>query len=90
MKATKFIPTVIPVVFELLHFFKRNSKHDQDIRKKDRTAEKIGSLEHLMVRLEKKVQQNREIYIKSFNKIKIWLAINSLLLIAILVQLFIG
>ena len=90
MKFKKLIPSFIPFAYELIHIYKRNAKHDQNIRKKDRTAEKIGSLEHLMVRLEQKVQQNREIYIKSFNKIKIWLAINSILLIAILVKLFIG
>jgi len=90
MKAKNFIPTFIPVVLELLSIFKRNAKHDQNIRKKDRTAEKIGSLEHLMVRLEKKVQQNRDYYQKSIKGVRIWLAINSALLIAILVKLFIG
>ena len=90
MKATKFIPAFIPVVLELFSIVKRNAKHDQNIRKKDRTAEKIGSLEHLMVRLEKKVQQNRDYYQKSIKGVRIWLAINSALLIAILVKLFIG
>jgi len=90
MKATKFIPTFIPVILELFSIVKRNAKHDQNIRKKDRTAEKIGSLEHLMVRLEKKVQQNRDYYQKSIKGVRIWLAINSALLIAILVKLFIG
>ena len=90
MKATKFIPAFIPVVLELFSIVKRNAKHDQNIRKKDRTAEKIGSLEHLLVRLEKKVQQNRDYYQKSIKGVRIWLAINSALLIAILVKLFIG
>ena len=43
-----------------------------------------------MVRLEKKVQQNRDYYQKSIKGVRIWLAINSALLIAILVKLFIG
>ena len=61
MKFKKLIPTFIPFAYELIHIYKRNAKHDQNIRKKDRTAEKIGSLEHLMVRLEKKVQQNDQV-----------------------------
>lgn len=89
-KISRYIPTFIPLVWEMLKLFNRNNKHDQNIKKKDHTAEKIGSLEHLMVRLEKKVQQNREIYRKCFNKVIIWLCINSILLIAILVKLLIG
>jgi len=89
-KMKTLLPTFIPLAMEMMRLFKRNTKHDQDIKKKDRTAEKLGSLEHLMVRLEKKVQHNREIYKKSLNKIRIWLCINSILLIAILVKLFVG
>lgn len=90
MKFKTMIPTFIPIVMEMMRVFKRNSKHDQDIKKKDRTAEKLGSLEHLMVRLEKQVQHNRELYTKSLNKIRIWLCLNSIMLIAILIKLFLG
>ena len=90
MKFKTMIPTFIPIVMEMMRVFKRNSKHDQDIKKKDRTAEKLGSLEHLMERLEKQVQHNRELYTKSLNKIRIWLCLNSILLIAILIKLFLG
>jgi len=41
-----------------------------------------------MVRLEKKVQFNRDVYNKSFNQLRLWLFLNTALLIAIAVKLF--
>ncbi len=84
----KFIPAFIPIVFELMRHFRRDSNHNSNIKKTDKTQEKLGTLEHLMVRLEKKVQLNREVYLKSFNQIRFWLAVNSVILIAIAVKLF--
>ncbi len=84
----RFIPAFIPLIFELLRQFRRDTNHNQSIRKNDKTQDKLGTLEHLLVRLEKKVQLNREVYLKSFQQLRIWLAINSILLIAILVKLF--
>lgn len=84
----RFIPTFIPLVFELVRHFKRDTNHNQNIRKSDKTVEKLGTLEHMMVRLEKKVQFNRDFYSKSFNQLRLWLALNSILLIAILVKVF--
>jgi hypothetical protein len=54
----------------------------------DKTAEKMATMEHMMVRLEKKIQVNRETYEKIANRILIWSAINSALLIAIAVKIF--
>ena len=38
MKFKTMIPTFIPIVMEMMRVFKLNSKHDQDIKKKDRKA----------------------------------------------------
>jgi hypothetical protein len=84
----RFIPTFIPLLFELLRHFQRDNSHNQNIRKSDKTAEKLATMEHLMVRLEKKVQLNRDVYMKSFNQLRLWLALNSILLIAILIKVF--
>jgi len=84
----RFIPTFIPLFFELLRHIRRDSNHNQNIKKGDKTTEKLGTLEHMMVRLEKKVQQNREVYTRNFNQLKWWLILNSALLIAILVKVF--
>ncbi|PKN73353.1 MAG: hypothetical protein CVU50_03425 [Candidatus Cloacimonetes bacterium HGW-Cloacimonetes-3] len=85
---SRFIPAFIPLIFEVMRHFKRDTNHNIAIKKNDKTQDKLGTLEHLLVRLEKKVQLNREVYIKSFNQLRIWLAINSILLIAIAVKLF--
>lgn len=84
----RFIPAFIPLVFELVRQFKRDNNHNSNIKKTDKTAEKMGNLEHLMVRLEKKVQLNRDVYNKSFNQLRLWLFVNTALLIAIVVKLF--
>jgi len=72
----------------LVRHFKRDTNNKSNIRKADKTAEKLGNLEHLMVRLEKKVQFNRDVYNKSFNQLRLWLFLNTALLIAIAVKLF--
>jgi len=84
----RFMPTFIPLAFELIRHFKRDLSHNGKIRNTDKTSEKIATMEHLLVRLEKKIQNNRETYEKIASKILIWLAINSLLLVGILVKLF--
>lgn len=85
---SKYIPAFIPIVFEIFRQYKRNASHDGSIRKVDKTAEKIATVEHMLVRLEKKIQLNRETYEKIATRILIWLALNSALLIAIAIKLF--
>lgn len=82
----RFLPAFIPLFFELMRHIKRNANHDTNIRKTDHTAEKIATVENLIVRLEKKVQLNREVYQKTANKIYLWLAANSVVLLVILLK----
>jgi len=84
----RFMPAFIPLAFELFRHYRRDLNHNGNIRKADKSAEKLATMEHMMVRLEKKIQQNRETYESIANKILIWLAINSILLIGIAVKLF--
>ena len=83
----KMIPAFIPLAFELVRHFQRDANHN-NIKKTDKAAEKIATVEHLLVRLEKKVQLNREVYMKIANRITIWLGINSAILIVILLKVF--
>lgn len=82
----KFLPAFIPLFFELMRHFKRNASHDNNIRRTDKTAEKIATVENLIVRLEKRVTLNREVYQKTAFRIYLWLAANSLLLLIILLK----
>lgn len=84
----KILPAFIPVAFELVRHFKRDLTHNSNIKKIDETEEKLATIENLIVRVEKKALINRD-EIKSFKThFMIWAALNSALLIAVLVKLF--
>ena len=84
----KFIPAFIPLAYELVRQVRRNSSHNSDIKKFDKAGEQLNTIEHLIVRLEKKVQSNRDEIRSSRIRLRIWLGINSALLIAIFVKVF--
>lgn len=86
--SSKYLPAFIPVLWSLLKHFQRDLSHNSNIRKTDKTMEKISTVEHMLVRLEKRIQLNRETFEKMARRVFIWLAINSALLIAILIKLF--
>jgi len=82
------MPAFIPLVFEVMRHFRRDTSHNSDIKQFDKSQEKLGTIEHLLVRLEKKMISHRD-QAKAFNNRMIWwLAINSALLAAIAVKLF--
>lgn len=82
------IPTFIPLAFELLRHFKRDTSHNNNIKKYDKTQEKLATVEHLIVRLEKKVQQSKDSTQAISTRLQIWLALNSAVLIAIAIKVF--
>jgi hypothetical protein len=85
---SRFSLAYIPILFEVFRHFKRDFNHNGNIRKADHNAEKMATVEHMLVRLEKKIQLHRETYEKIANRIYLWLLINSVLLIAIAVKIF--
>ncbi|HPV14043.1 MAG TPA: hypothetical protein PL126_00170 [Candidatus Cloacimonadota bacterium] len=87
-KFNRFIPTFIPLIFEVLRHFRRDSAHDRNIKKFDKSREQLSTIEHLMVKLEKNVKDQRENTRRFQLKLLWWLAINSAILIAIAVKLF--
>lgn len=86
--SSKYFPAFLPVLFSLLKNFRRDWTHSSNIRKTDKTAERISTVEHMLVRLEKRIQLNRVTYEKIARRVYIWLIINSALLLAILIKLF--
>lgn len=84
----KMIPAFIPLAFELVRHLRRDASHNSNIKKTDKAAEKIATVEHLLVRLEKKVQLNREVYMKIATRVMIWLGVNSAILILVLLKVF--
>ncbi|MCB5264941.1 MAG: hypothetical protein PHT37_01325 [Candidatus Cloacimonetes bacterium] len=85
---SRFMPAFIPLMFEVFRHFKRDLSHNDSIRKTDKSVEKMATIEHMLVRLERKIQHNRETYIKIANRVTLWLIINSALLVTILIKLF--
>ncbi|MBW6514751.1 MAG: hypothetical protein K0B87_08350 [Candidatus Syntrophosphaera sp.] len=84
----KLLPAFIPIAWQFANHLKRNLNHNNDIRKFDKTGDKLETIENLIVRLEKKALGNREEVRKANARLQIWLAINSSLLIAIVIKLF--
>ncbi len=84
----RFMPSFIPLIFELLQHFTRNKAHDQNIRKLDKTQEKLATVEHMMVRLEKKIQHNRAEIQKLAIRVQIFLIANLIVLIGVLLKVF--
>ena len=84
----KLLPAFIPLVMDVMSHVKRDASHNNNIKKIDKTEEKLATIENLVVRLEKKVITNRD-EIKTMSlKLQIWLVLNSAMLIAIVVKLF--
>ena len=84
----RVIPAFIPLLFEVARHFRRDTNHNIDIKKFDKSQEKLGTIEHLLVRLEKKMIQHRDNAQAFNNRITWWLALNSALLVAIAVKLY--
>ncbi|HHZ14659.1 MAG TPA: hypothetical protein GX398_00895 [Candidatus Cloacimonetes bacterium] len=87
-KFKRFIPTFIPLLFEVIRHFRRDSAHDRNIKKFDKSREQLSTIEHLLVKLEKNVKNQRENTRLFQIKLMWWLGINSAILIAIAVKLF--
>jgi len=88
MAVNKFLPSFIPLALELWHQFSRNKSHDQNIKKLDKTQEKLATVEHMLVRLEKKIHNNRDEIKKLAFRVQLYLVINFAVLLAVLLKVF--
>ncbi len=84
----RFLPSFITIAFELMEHWKRDSAHNSNIKKLDKTSEQLGTIEHMLVRLEKKIQTNREMVDKLKSVLFISMATNLFLLIIIFLRIF--
>jgi len=66
----------------------RKAKHDGRVGKIDKTEEQIATIENMLVRLEKKIQENRTLIETVRLRIYIGLSINIVLLLLILLKVF--
>jgi len=84
----RFLPSFITIIFALMEHWRRDASHNSNIKKLDKTAEQLGTIEHMLVRLEKKIQTNRDLV----DKLRIYLIVsvvaNLFLLIIILARVF--
>ncbi len=66
----------------------RKAKHDGFTNKGDRTEEQIATIENMLVRLEKKIQENRTLVETVRLRLYIGWSVNFVLLILILLKVF--
>ncbi|MBM4399334.1 MAG: hypothetical protein FJ041_03255 [Candidatus Cloacimonetes bacterium] len=84
----RFLPSFITLAFELYEHWRRDAKQSNNIKKLDKTNDKLSTIEHMLVRLEKKIQTNRDLVDRlRFLLLFSWL-INVLLVIIILLKVF--
>ncbi len=88
LTAKKLIPAFIPLVMEIVSHIKRDTSHNNDIKKFDKTQEQLSTIENLVVRQEKKLLSTRDEMKAANLRLQIWLLVNSALLIAIVIKLF--
>ncbi len=84
----KYLPSFITILMAIIERWKRQSVHNLEIKKIDQTREQLDTIENMLVRLEKKIQQNREM----INSLKFILTLsifaNVVLLIALFLKIF--
>lgn len=82
----RFLPSFLLIAYQLINHWKRNLSHNNNIRKIDKTAEQLGTIEHMLVRLEKKIQANRDLVDKLRFMLFVSMSLNLVLLIVILLK----
>lgn len=81
-----FMPSFITIAFELMEHWKRDSAHNNNIKKLNKHNEQLGVIEHMLVRLEKKIQTNRDLVDKLKTQIYLCSAVNFAVLLVILLK----
>lgn len=87
-KYKRFLPSFITILFELMEHWKRHTTQNSNVKKFDKTSEQLGTIEHMLVRLEKKILTNRELVDKLKVLLSISLIANLFLLLVILARVF--
>lgn len=84
---SKFIPAFITILFELSSRFRRDANHNSNIKKIDETQERLSNIEHMLIRLEKKIQTNRDIMMSLTKKLYLVMLANIILIVIVLLNI---
>lgn len=60
-KSSPFLSSIIKLFFDMIKHFIKDFENMRKVKKIDNFAEKFSSLEHMLIRLENKIQENRKI-----------------------------
>jgi hypothetical protein len=60
-KSSLFLSSIIKLFFDMIKHFIKDFENIRKVKKIDNFAEKFSSLEHMLIRLENKIQENRKI-----------------------------
>jgi len=82
------IPAILTIWEEVKRFFRKHS-HDRSTKNLDITNEQLGTMENMLVRLEKHIQLNREHIDNVRFQLMLITLMNLLLVLAIFLKLFI-
>ncbi|MBN2829782.1 MAG: hypothetical protein JXR56_05635 [Candidatus Cloacimonetes bacterium] len=85
---TNWLPMVLTLVSTFWGNLTRDLNHNRNIKKIDKTAEKVEVCEHLLVKAEKKQNEMRKIIDDLKSKLYISWAVQALLLLLILLKVF--
>ncbi|MBL7149888.1 MAG: hypothetical protein ISS80_07425 [Candidatus Cloacimonetes bacterium] len=60
-KSSPFLASIIKLFFDLIKHFIKDFENMRKVKKIDHIAEKFSLLEHMLIRLENKIQENRKL-----------------------------
>ena len=86
-KSSPFLTSIIKLFFDMIKHFIKDFENMRKVKKIDHIAEKFSSLEHMLIRLENKIQENRKLIEDLKNRILWGNIIIVVLLLIILYEL---
>ena len=88
MLQVKSIMALLPLVYEGVKHLRRDALHNGKISKVDKTQERLGTLEHLTVKLEKKVKSVQDAVETTKRQLMLLAFINLAFVITVLLKVF--
>ena len=70
-KSSLFLSSIIKLFFDMIKHFIKDFENIRKVKKIDNFADKFSSLEHMLIRLENKIQENRK-YIEDLKNRILW------------------
>ena len=83
-KSSPFLSSIIKLFFDMIKHFIKDFENMRKVKKIDNFADKFSSLEHMLIRLENKIQENRK-YIEDLKNRILWGNIIIIVLLLIII-----